>query len=59
LLWATPLVVFAVAALVAAYGYRRRRDAVAASTPPLDAAEQEALHRLASDAPVERKITES
>ena len=57
-LWGAPLIVFAIAVLVAAYGYRRRNFATA-EPAPLDATEQEALRRLVSDGEEKRKITES
>ena len=48
-LWGAPLAVFAIAVLVAAYGYRRRHNLAASAPAPLDASEEEALRRLVSD----------
>jgi cytochrome c-type biogenesis protein CcmH len=53
-----PLGVFAIAVLVAAYGYRRRRNSAASETPPLDATEEEALRRLVSGRENHPNITE-
>jgi cytochrome c-type biogenesis protein CcmH len=58
-LWGAPLAVFAIAVLVAAYGYRRRHNLAATAPAPLDAAEEEALRRLVSDRESGRNITES
>ena len=58
-LWAAPLTVFAIAVLIAAYGYRRRRDTVTAGQAPLGPEEQEALRRLVSGGDSSPKITES
>jgi cytochrome c-type biogenesis protein CcmH len=59
LLWGTPLAVFAIAVLVAAYGYRRRRISAASDPAPLDAAEEEALRRLVSGGEDRPNITET
>jgi cytochrome c-type biogenesis protein CcmH len=58
-LWAAPLAVFAIAVLVAAYGYRRRRETLAAGPAKLDADEQEALRRLVPGGEGGPKITET
>lgn len=58
-LWGTPLAVFAIAVLVAAYGYRRRRNVAASEPAPLDAAEEEALKRLVSGSQDRANITET
>ena len=58
ILWAAPLAVFAIAVLVAAYGYRRRHNVAAAEPPPLDTSEQEALRRLISGEQGPRNITQ-
>jgi cytochrome c-type biogenesis protein CcmH len=58
ILWAAPLALFAIAVLVAAYGYRRRHNVAASEPAPLDASEREALQRLVSGGEMERNITE-
>ena len=58
-LWGAPLSVFAIAVLVAAYGYRRRRFSAASEPAPLDAAEREALKRLVSGSQDRANITET
>jgi cytochrome c-type biogenesis protein CcmH len=57
-LWGAPLAVFAIAVLVAAYGYRRRHNLAASAPAPLDAAEEEALRRLVSGRESPPNITE-
>lgn len=58
-LWGAPLAVFAIAVLVAAHGYRRRRFSAATGPAPLDAAEEEALKRLVSARRDRANITET
>ena len=59
ILWAAPLTIFAIAVLVAAYGYRRRHNVAAAEPAPLSKGEQDALRRLISTNETTRNITES
>jgi cytochrome c-type biogenesis protein CcmH len=58
LLWAAPLAVFAIAILVAAFGYRKRRIGAESALAPLDPEEQKALNRLVSEPVSGPKITE-
>jgi cytochrome c-type biogenesis protein CcmH len=58
ILWAAPLAIFALAVLVAAYGYRRRHNVAASEPAPLDSSEQEALRRLVSGGETGANITE-
>ena len=59
LLWATPILVFAIAVLVAAYGYRQRRGRTSTAPAPLDPTEREAFRRLVSGDAGSPKITDS